>query len=144
MKQPDPRHLARIIAVQRLFEKEFMAGDDPKFHESYSEGQLATINEFSKYDKELVLKLVKGVSDNKEKADETIRKFAIEWPINQINNVDLQILRVAIFEGFISKNVPAKVAIDEAVELAKELGGPNSAKFVNGVLGNLIENNKHD
>jgi transcription antitermination protein NusB len=59
--------------------------------------------------------------------------------MNQIKKIDIEILRIAIFEGFIAKITPPKVAIDEAIELAKDFGGDPSSKFVNGVLGGLYE-----
>jgi transcription antitermination protein NusB len=70
--------------------------------------------------------------------DNRIQQAAPEWPLNQINKVDLAILRLSIYE-LKQKQVPYKVAIDEAVELAKEYGSDNSAKFINGVLGTIQE-----
>ena len=81
----------------------------------------------------------KGVTDNLDTIDKIIETSAPEWPLSQIAKVDLEILRIAIFELFIARNVPPKVAIDEAVELAKEFGGDNSSKFVNGVLGTVVK-----
>ena len=142
-EKSDPRHLARIVAVQKMFERQFKSGDIAKgYDEEYSKTDLAEIDEFEKFDEELLEKLLKGAEKSQEEADEVIKKFASQWPIEQIPKVDLQILRLAIYEGFIGQLTPVKVAIDEAIELAKELGGPNSAKFVNGVLGNLINENK--
>lgn len=136
----DPRHLARIATVQRLFEHEFEVKDvTQKQKKEHTLRQIIEIDEFKEVDKELAEKLFKGVQDNREEADKTIRKYATQWPLDQIPVVDLQILRLALFEGFIEKITPAKVAIDEAIELAKEFGGENSAQFVNGVLGNLID-----
>ncbi len=141
----DPRHLARIMTVQKMFERQFKTDViDKGYKKEYTQKQLADIDEFGKFDKDLFKKLLAGVEESYEQADELIKKFATEWPITQIPQVDLQILRLAIYEGFLSKTTPEKVAINEAIELAKELGGPNSAKFVNGVLGNLISKLKND
>ena len=74
-----------------------------------------------------------------EQIDETIKKYAPQWSIDQMKLVDLQILRIAIYEGFLAKITPPKVAIDEAIEIAKEFGGESSGKFVNGVLGAIYE-----
>ena len=63
----------------------------------------------------------------------------LQWPIEQMKSVDLQILRMAIFEGFVGEITPPKVAIDEAIEVAREFGGEISSKFVNGVLGAIYE-----
>ena len=81
--------------------------------------------------------LVSGVIQNKEKIDQNIRSFAPAWPIEQIPIIDRNILRLAIFEILLDNKVPVKVAINEAVELAKTFGSDNSSKFVNGVLGSV-------
>jgi len=81
--------------------------------------------------------LVSGVIQNKEKIDQNIRSFATAWPIEQIPAVDRNILRLAIFEVLLDNKVPVKVAINEAVELAKTFGSESSPKFVNGVLGSV-------
>jgi len=81
--------------------------------------------------------LVSGVIQNKQKIDDNIQRFAPAWPVEQIPVVDRNILRLAIFEILLDNKVPVKVAINEAVELAKRFGGDNSPKFVNGVLGSI-------
>jgi N utilization substance protein B len=81
--------------------------------------------------------LVWGTLDNVEKIDNIIKPAAPEWPIDQIALVDLVILRMAIYELLFKREVPPKVAINEAVELAKTFGGLNSSRFVNGVLGTV-------
>jgi len=81
--------------------------------------------------------LVSGVIQNKEKIDHNIQSFAPAWPIEQIPAVDRNILRLAIFEILLDNKVPIKVAINEAVELAKTFGSDSSPKFVNGVLGSV-------
>ncbi len=84
-----------------------------------------------------VRELVSGVIKNQQELDQTIKKFATAWPLEQIPVVDRNILRLAIFELLIDNKVPVKVAINEAVELAKSFGGDNSARFVNGVLSSV-------
>jgi len=81
--------------------------------------------------------LVSGVVQNREKIDHNIQSFAPAWPVEQIPVVDRNILRLAIFEILLDNKVPVKVAINEAVELAKTFGSDNSSKFVNGVLGSV-------
>jgi len=81
--------------------------------------------------------LVSGVIRNKEGIDRNIRSFAPAWPIEQIALVDRNILRLAIFEILLNNKVSVKIAINEAVELAKAFGSDNSPKFVNGVLGSV-------
>ncbi len=81
--------------------------------------------------------LVTGVMQNMEKIDGNIQNFAPAWPIKQIPMIDRNILRLAIFEILFDNKVPVKVAINEAVELAKTFGADSSSKFVNGVLGSV-------
>ena len=81
--------------------------------------------------------LVTGVIQNKEKIDENIQNFAPAWPIEQIPVIDRNILRLAIFEILFDNKVSVKIAINEAVELAKMFGSDNSPKFINGVLGSV-------
>ncbi len=131
-RQKDPRHLARLLAVQVLFSNNF---DIIKEKEEYSIDNLLLINNIKEYDKILFEKLVEGVNKNTTEIDKFIIKFAPQWPIEQIKRVELEILRIAIFEGVIEQITPPKVAIDEAIELAKSFGGDASDKFVNGVLG---------
>ena len=79
--------------------------------------------------------LVSGVVEHREEIDEHIRRIAPAWPLEQMAVVDLSILRLAILEIMLDNRVPGKVAINEAVELAKKFGSDSSSKFVNGVLG---------
>lgn len=76
---------------------------------------------------------------NLDKLDGQIQKAAPEWPTGKISKIDLAILRLAAYELLIAKSQPPKVIIDEAIELAKEFGNPNSPKFVNGVLGTILK-----
>lgn len=88
---------------------------------------------------DLILSVVEGVLENQKDIDELIEQCAPEWPLEQINTVDRNVLRIGIFELLYGNydEVPPKVAINEAIELAKTFGGVNSAKFVNGVLGTI-------
>ncbi|MFC1988288.1 transcription antitermination factor NusB [Chloroflexota bacterium] len=81
--------------------------------------------------------LVNGVIENMEEIDRNIQGFAPAWPVDQLPVIDRNILRLAIFEILIDNKVPVKVAINEAVELAKTFGADSSSKFVNGVLGSV-------
>lgn len=83
--------------------------------------------------------IVKSVLDQQKEIDAYIKKYAPEWPIEQITMVDRNILRIGIFELVFSEDVPSKVAINEAIELAKTFGGQASGKFVNGVLGAIYK-----
>lgn len=135
-RQNDPRHSARLLAIQILFSENFSENSEGRKH---TLKDLKEINEIKKYDKELLDKLVEGVKEKKKEIDLQIQENAPQWGLDQIKKVDIEILRVAIFEGFVVKITPPKVAIDEAIELAKELSGDASDKFVNGVLGAIYE-----
>ena len=87
--------------------------------------------------RDFLAELVWGTLENQEKIDNIVRPAAPEWPLEQIALVDLTVLRLAIYELLFKREVPPKVAINEAVELSKGLGGVNSSKFVNGVLGTV-------
>jgi len=91
-------------------------------------------------DKTYIHKCVGEVIKNLKKIDKIISDAAPEWPIDQIAKIDKAILRVAIYELLFSRDIPPKVVINEAVEIAKIYGSENSSKFVNGVLGTLFKN----
>ncbi len=142
-KATDPRHLSRQIALQRLFAQDFNKKNvNPNISE-FNPDELADIDDIEDYILEMVDNLTKGVKDNQDEIDTLITKYAPQWPIDQMKLVDLQILRIAIYEGFLEKQTPPKVAIDEAIELAKEFGEEVNGKFVNGVLGAIYENYKN-
>jgi N utilization substance protein B len=131
------RHLQRSIAMQSLFEWDFGGCGDDTSKEIIERN----VGEFAAGLKEadLVGVLVRGVIEHKKQINELIEKCAPEWPLDQITIVDRNILRLGIYELIHGnyQEVPPKVAINEAIELAKTFGGTNSAKFVNGVLGTI-------
>ncbi len=136
------RHLVRSIVLQSLFEWDFKDGnikiDDVL---EYNIGSFASMLSFKD---DFLQFLSKGVTRNIKKIDKIIKNFAPEWPINQISTVDRNILRIAIFELIYSSYTPYKVVINEAIELAKNFSGEKSSKFINGVLGSVInEINNH-
>lgn len=92
-------------------------------------------------DQTFVWQLINGVVEKLPQIDQVIEKAAPEWPIPQINIVDRNVLRIGIFELLFGKKeeVPPKVAINEAIELAKNFGGESSGKFINGVLGTIYK-----
>ena len=108
----DPRHKARIKKVQSLFAYSFK-------DTSHSD--------------------IKEIVDKLPQIDAEISAAAPEWPLSKINKIDVAILRVATFELLFSSDLPPKVAIDEAVEIAKTYGGESSPSFVNGVLGSILK-----
>jgi len=133
------RHLARSIAMQSLYEWDFYGKKLKNL-----DGIVAkNIREFGMGMKnpDFVLKIISGVISHLSQIDEIISKAAPEWPIDQINVVDRNILRIGLYELlYEDKNeVPPKVAINEAIELAKSFGGRSSGRFVNGVLGTVYK-----
>lgn len=135
------RHLGRIVALQTLYERDFRmeCGDKEvslidtldRNIERYSE----TID-----DKEFIVNLVNGVSEKQDKLDAALQPLAPEWPLSQIARIDRIVLRIGLYELTYDNNVPPKVVINEAVELAKAFGSENSSKFINGVLGTALRN----
>jgi N utilization substance protein B len=126
------RHRARTIALQALFELDAVG------HPAEAAVDAAIENLGAKDDvREFALELVHGVKDNRERIDQVIRDTAPAFPIDQIAAIDRNILRLAIYEILVDNKVPMRAAINEAIELAKEYGGENSPKFINGVLGSV-------
>lgn len=131
------RHLGRIVALQTLYEYEFRTGaeDTTVLPDEILDRNLERYDTAIQ-DKKFVHGLVDGVIREQPSLDEKIQPIAPEWPIEQIARVDRSILRMGLFELLhLADIVPPKVAINEAVELAKAFGSDNSSKFVNGVLG---------
>jgi N utilization substance protein B len=124
------RRKARTIALQALYEIDSV-GHDPEATLRHLLEEEKMTGENASFARELV----RGVVQYKEKLDTQIRRFAPAWPVEQIAVIDRNILRLAIFEILLDNRVPVKVAINEAVELAKDFGSDNSPRFVNGVLG---------
>lgn len=129
------RHLSRSIVLQSLFEWDLNALEKKAVHEVLERN----VTEFApnKTDMPFMEKLLDGVMSKQPELDQVIEKAAPEWPIDRISPVDRNILRLGLYELLFSdrSEVPAKVAINEAIELAKQFGGDNSSRFVNGVLG---------
>lgn len=132
------RHLSRSIAMQSLYEWDFGG----KKQDSLEEITRRNLEEFGPglEDKDFVWQIVKGVLSHLEDIDNIISKAAPEWPLEQITIVDRNVLRIGLFELLYSdkEEVPPKVAINEAIELAKSFGGESSSKFINGVLGTVF------
>lgn len=133
------RHLGRIIALQTLYEEEFRvdAGDVDFDLQEVLDRNIARYKEMVD-DIDFITKLVSGVSKQSAELDKLLQPVAPEWPIDQIARMDRMVLRMGLYELENSNDVPPKVVINEAVELAKAFGGENSSKFINGVLGTLL------
>ncbi|MDO8425231.1 MAG: transcription antitermination factor NusB [bacterium] len=131
------RHLLRTVAMQSLFQWDF--NGQPDDLPSIVAGN---VREFAPgvEDAAFAHDLADGVVQHREEIDAFIQQWAPHWPIEQITNVDRNVIRIGIFElKFGDRQVPPKVAINEAIELAKTFGGDASGKFVNGVLGAIFK-----
>jgi len=144
------RHLGRIVALQTLYEYEFRVGCEDA---SVDLNEILSRNleryESAIDDTGFVKDLVEGVVANQPDLDAKIQPIAPEWPIDQIARIDRAVLRLGVYELLYRADaVPPKVAINEAVELAKAFGSDNSSKFINGVLGTayrtLVEGTSDD
>ena len=129
---PGARRKARALALQTLYEV-----DSARHGVEDVLTRLPSKEKLSEENANFIRELVRGILQNKENIDKNIQSFAPAWPIEQIPLVDRNILRLAIFEILLDNKVSVKVAINEAVELAKTFGSDNSSKFVNGVLGSV-------
>lgn len=129
-----PRTKARVVALQVLYETDLsshLPGDvlKSRLEETSLSEELA----------EFARRIIFGVLPIRDELDQVIAKYAPEWPLDQIAAIDRNILRIACWEFAASRETPVKVAINEAVELAKNYGSDSAPRFVNGVLGTLVE-----
>jgi N utilization substance protein B len=131
------RRSSRLITLQALYEIDNSKHKPEEVLNRLIEAKVLPIesSNFSKV-------LLNGVLYNEDKIDALIKQFAPAFPIKQMSAIDRNILRLAIFEILFDNNVPTKVAINEAIELAKQYGGINSRKLINGVLGSIVTNYK--
>ena len=132
------RHLIRTVILQSLYEWDFYN----KKHDLVSILE-RNLQEFAPGidEPEFAWRILKGIADHLDDVDNIIVKAAPEWPLDKIAIIDRNILRIGLYELLYADRaeVPAKVAINEAIELAKNYGGPNSGRFINGVLGTVYK-----
>jgi len=131
------RHLARSIVMQSLYEWDFRKRDKEGLKKIIKRNIKALAPDAEDID--FIYNLMEGVLKYQPKIDKIIEKAAPEWPLEQITIVDRNVLRIGLYELLFGdrKEVPPKVAINEAIELAKTFGGESSGKFINGVLGTI-------
>jgi N utilization substance protein B len=139
------RHLGRIIALQTLYEQDFRKECNDK---SFNLEQVTKRN-IDRYhdtvdDRAFIERLITGVDKGRAKLEKLLQPVAPDWPIKQIARMDRIVLYIGAYELLNEQEVPPKVVINEAVELAKAFGGDNSSKFINGVLGTLYRDNIED
>ncbi len=130
------RHLLRTVVLQSLYEWDF-------YHQKHDVTEILerNMNEFAPGvdEPEFAWKILQGIAVHLSEIDAVIKRAAPEWPIEKIAVIDRNILRIGLYELLYADpgEVPPKVAINESIELAKNYGGPNAARFVNGVLGTV-------
>ena len=131
------RHLARTLVLQTLFEWDF--------NQQRQDSQVILNNQKKEFggldfdDHDFSNDLLAAVIKHQPEIDQLISQYAPEWPLEQITYVDRNVLRLGIYELKFSSDIPPKVAINEAIELAKAYGGDSSGKFINGVLGTIYK-----
>ena len=127
------RHLARVMAMQALYEVDAVDGDPVAALDAVAAEHHARTRA-----RRFASDLVQGVLHHREAIDAVIGEAAPQWPLAQVAGVDKAVLRVAVFELLFGRRVPPKVAINEAIDIAKTYGGEGSGRFVNGVLGHVL------
>lgn len=135
-----PRTRARSLALQVLYEVDITdhlpaAAYQERLQEMSADGQSDLSPELAEFARQIIF----GILPLAEKIDGAIARYAPEWPFDQIAPIDRNILRIAAWEFAVSEQTPTKVAINEAVELAKLFGSDTAPRFINGVLGSLAD-----
>lgn len=131
------RHLARTIAMQTLFLWDFHGKNNENLDISLKQMFENFAPNFD--DQGFAKNIIEGVIKNIDDVDANITRYATEWPLDQITLVDRNILRIGVYELLKNDDIPAKVAINEAIEVGKTFGGEASGKFINGVLGAIYK-----
>lgn len=131
------RHLARTIVLQTLYQWDFNGQRSEQIPQIIKNNLKEFAPQFD--DKGFIENLVLGVIKHQNQIDKLIVKYAPQWPLEQITIIDRNVLRIGIYELRFNPEIPAKVAINEAIELAKAFGGVSSGKFINGVLGTIYK-----
>ncbi len=132
------KHLSRILSVSYLY-THYKSLDSDVELSPYEPNSVMDILEEQKYDTRLYEQLTEGVIAHQEKIDQVIESLAPAWGLNEMNILNLIILRLSIFEAFIGELTPVAIVINEALELKKELGSEEGANFINGVLGAIAK-----
>ena len=127
------RTKAREYALQILYAVDITKDDPKDCVDRFWEGNEESSGEVKKFAASLVL----GVYENKKEIDKMIAKYATNWQIDRMAVIDRNVLRFSTYELLYTKDIPPKVSINEAIDIAKKFGGPDSGKFVNGVLDKI-------
>lgn len=130
------RRKSREIATRLIFEMSINKESYVDIIENFRENTEEKIEDI---DFEYVIRVLKGVSENEAQINETITKYLVKWKLGRLPKMNLAILKMATYEILFDEDIPNKVTINEAIELAKRYGDDNAPSFINGVLNNLIK-----
>lgn len=133
------RRLGRELVLQHLFQIDLQVSDETSARNAMKEDK-----KHAKRVRTFANKLFDGIMENLDMIDGCISKALLHWKIGRLNRTDRNILRIAVYEMLIDKEIPVKVAINEAIEVAKKYGGDESGKFINGVTDAILKKEKHD
>lgn len=142
------RRVAREIAIQSLYQIE-MNEVSPKeaaqsaIHEAEHENEAGLDVADDKISPAYIYELVEGIYSNKTQIDNMLAEYLKGWQMDRLSRIDREVLRLAVYEMIYREDVPPKVVVNEAIELAKHFGTDESGKFVNGVLGKMIKELEH-
>ncbi len=134
--EKDPRHIARVKAVMDLYHTFFENEEIKDILQGNQDEEL----DLGNYSKKVHENILNGVKEKYKEIDTLINTHSHPVKSTDLDNLLLQIIRVAVFEGFISKSVPPKVAVDEAIELTRDFGLEMASRKVSGILGKIFEN----
>lgn len=130
------RRRSREVATQLLFEMQINKEDAVEIIENFKEN---TEDKIDDVDFVYVQKVLEGVANNSKEISETISKYLIKWKLERLPKMNVAILNMATYEILFDEEIPNKVTVNEAIELAKKYGDDNAPAFINGVLNNLIK-----
>ncbi len=130
------RRVLREHIAQMLFGVEFHEKDDI---EEQAQGYIEGLEKCTDKDAEYMLTKLKKIVDVVDDIDKVIEEASVGWQLNRMNKLDLTVLRLAVYEIQYDEDIPDKVAINEAVELAKKFGGESSPSFINGILAKIVD-----
>ena len=143
-KRPKPfymkggRRTGRELALKILYQTEFQSLPKDKELRSFLEGFFEE-EDYSQKHKDFCFEILKGLRNHKEAIDQTIKAHSQKWDIKRMSLVDLNIMRIAVFEMLYEKDVPERVILNEALELAKTFSGRRSPAFINGILDQILK-----
>ncbi|NEZ46304.1 transcription antitermination factor NusB [Clostridium niameyense] len=130
------RTKSREVAMKLLFQ---VTINGEKYEDVVDNSKEILDEKENHLDMDYIVRILKGVEEHREELDKEIEKFLLKWKLSRLSKIDLTILRLATYEVLYEEEIPNKVAVNEAIEIAKKYSEEKSASFINGVLGNMIK-----